>query len=700
MEKRLQHGRYVKLPTQHSFRLLEITNRGPPITFSLLNFEIGSHPDYTALSYTWGDPVYEDVLDAGNRSIYHPFPNQKRHGKLKVTSNLHDALLQLQRSGLTGYLWIDAICIDQSNAEERNHQVNMMCEIYEKASHVLVWLGKEDESASVVISLLHRLARCVQDVSPNLLDNLHFAHPLDFPPATNNPSALELRDIPDFTDEEDSAISVFLNRRWFRRIWIIQEVVLAAQTEVLWGTFTTSWKTFSDCINHWQYSIRSRLQGSIHPLTTGDTDPMAHSYIIRALSDFASGEIRSDLLKLPLETWLLDVGERSSTGAIFMMILRAGRSFRSKEPEDKVFGLLGLIQKAARVRNLAECSIKADYGKPVAQVYAEATFYMIREICDLLPLSMVSDRSRIQIQDLPSWAIDFSVNSLLSLGELSATIDQLNFNAGRGWPILPDYATVRGNTMCVRAHVLDEVVDTGEATSEVAGSSLEPYLAFTLRCPKTDLNGQNRVEVLWRTLIWDFGLSGNQHPASDDCSKSFRFWLLLHICKSIQEKVRTGTSRSECLLSMNKLVELALSDSTGLIPRLCEIRTTCDDNGVLEDGLDTDRLPPPNVLFCRSDSVLPITSSSEFASATSDSFMSNTRIYRTRKGYVGLGPFSTRKGDVVVIAAGGKIPFLLRPVESQEELRHQLMGETYVHGIMHGEAVRSSGIDWKEITLV
>jgi hypothetical protein len=108
---------------------------------------------------------------------------------------------------------------------------------------------------------------------------------------------------------------------------------------------------------------------------------------------------------MPLERRLFNLGERSSTGAISMLILRADRRFSPTEPQDKVFGLLGLIQKATRVRNLVECSIEADYGKSVAQVYAEATFYIIHDMHNLLPLSMVSDWSRVQIQDLPSWAI-------------------------------------------------------------------------------------------------------------------------------------------------------------------------------------------------------------------------------------------------------------------------------------------------------
>jgi hypothetical protein len=55
-------------------------------------------------SYTCGDPVNEHALETEIRYIYHSLPNQKRHGKLTVTPNLHDALLQIQCSGLTGYL--------------------------------------------------------------------------------------------------------------------------------------------------------------------------------------------------------------------------------------------------------------------------------------------------------------------------------------------------------------------------------------------------------------------------------------------------------------------------------------------------------------------------------------------------------------------------------------------------------------------
>jgi Heterokaryon incompatibility protein (HET) len=230
MENRLKYGRYVRLPAQNSFRLLKITNRGPPIQFSLWTFDIGSHPAYTALLYTCGDLVNEDALETENRWIYHPFLKQKANGKLTVTSNLYDALLQLQYSGLTGYLWVDAIYIAQSNPEERSHQVNMMCKIYKNASCVLVWLGKEDESAPVIVSLVHQLASCVQNASPYFVDQVAYAFSLGLLPSL---AVIERLGIPQFTNKENLIMSIFLNQQWFQRNWIIQEVALVAQAEML-----------------------------------------------------------------------------------------------------------------------------------------------------------------------------------------------------------------------------------------------------------------------------------------------------------------------------------------------------------------------------------------------------------------------------------------------------------------------------------
>lgn len=110
-------------------------------------------PPYSALSYTWkssndvsiDEPTHEIILNGESVTVYR---------------NLFHALLRLGQPPFRGKpVWIDFICIDQSNTEERNHQVDLMGEIYKHAEQVIIWLEDEgcdvDAAAKLIIELQH-----------------------------------------------------------------------------------------------------------------------------------------------------------------------------------------------------------------------------------------------------------------------------------------------------------------------------------------------------------------------------------------------------------------------------------------------------------------------------------------------------------------------------------------------------------------
>ena len=105
---------------------------GSEIRCTLFNASLKGAPDYRALSYTWGDSKLTSLIWVNG-------------DKIEVTGNLLAALkcLRFESSSLT--LWIDAICIDQSNVHERNEQVRRMRDIFEQALEVFVWLGEEKD---------------------------------------------------------------------------------------------------------------------------------------------------------------------------------------------------------------------------------------------------------------------------------------------------------------------------------------------------------------------------------------------------------------------------------------------------------------------------------------------------------------------------------------------------------------------------
>ncbi|KAH6611884.1 heterokaryon incompatibility protein-domain-containing protein, partial [Boeremia exigua] len=98
------------------------------------NISIGGSVLYTAVSYVWGD-------DSCLRSI------AINGVVVQVRNNLWQFLHQMRQDSHTGYLWIDALCIDQKNLEERSSQVAIMGKIYSGAANVFVWLGAATEAS-------------------------------------------------------------------------------------------------------------------------------------------------------------------------------------------------------------------------------------------------------------------------------------------------------------------------------------------------------------------------------------------------------------------------------------------------------------------------------------------------------------------------------------------------------------------------
>jgi Heterokaryon incompatibility protein (HET) len=136
---------------------------------------------YEALSYFWGsDDKTESITIVDDRN---------GDQELAITPNLHAALEQLQDRDIPRVIWIDAICIDQSEKVEKGHQLPLMAEIYARANRVIVWLGKTSDGSSEALEAI-RLA------AENPVDSLK-------------------------TDERmEKGISKLLKRSWFQRIWV------------------------------------------------------------------------------------------------------------------------------------------------------------------------------------------------------------------------------------------------------------------------------------------------------------------------------------------------------------------------------------------------------------------------------------------------------------------------------------------------
>ncbi len=125
-----------------------------PIRASLQNtpFMADNVPVFEALSYTWGCPSYPPKDFRWRLGLQGPLGHSQSVRSLAISSIL----------GQTRALWIDAICVNQQDFEERSQQVKRMAEIYSRTSKVLVWLGYASELTSVAIECLKEIVSHVE----------------------------------------------------------------------------------------------------------------------------------------------------------------------------------------------------------------------------------------------------------------------------------------------------------------------------------------------------------------------------------------------------------------------------------------------------------------------------------------------------------------------------------------------------------
>ena len=185
-EPELQPYEYDSLPTKTSIRLVTIArDRTYRYAMSMRTFELSEAPPYHALSYTWRNPhQWPELENEYGEPISHyedrhsgplTFKCDGRAIVVEPGQNLHEALLRFGSGRLLlnpmynvmehEYLWIDAICINQSAKAmtERKEQVLRMGKIYHKASSVLAWLGEDLPNTLMGLEVLVELEKIPMD---------------------------------------------------------------------------------------------------------------------------------------------------------------------------------------------------------------------------------------------------------------------------------------------------------------------------------------------------------------------------------------------------------------------------------------------------------------------------------------------------------------------------------------------------------
>jgi hypothetical protein len=183
---------------------------------------------YEAVSYVWGAPI-----------LTFPVHHIADGSQIFVTENL-DHVLRSQRHALdTCWLWADAMCIDQRNDREKEVQIPLMIDIYRGAKRVLAWLHQGDEAVERGMRCIDRISR--NPITPQTVFQEHGSH------------CSKLLDI-----------LKLANLTYFRRLWIVQEVVFNLDVTFICGKSELSWVRLAKGLNHiqsWSNSKEGRTLG-------------------------------------------------------------------------------------------------------------------------------------------------------------------------------------------------------------------------------------------------------------------------------------------------------------------------------------------------------------------------------------------------------------------------------------------------------
>lgn len=701
---------YTDLPTDRfHIRLLQIKNATPadknkgdwtvPITCNLTTFHFASAPPYRCLSYVWGAPNPEaQAIIINDRT-------------LRIQKNLLGFLRRLRAgsSDPDGYLWIDAICINQANLTERADQVGRMGYIYSRAAAVIAWLGYEydrvgdasdngedprdstledgaDDAVAFLKELAKRFRAWVEAGGQPWTTTQLSQHAFD---AKEVYDMLELKPVPMRTWR---ALAVLLDRAYFQRAWIVQEAALAKQMVFVLGFEVISW---DDLI---QVSIFLQASGWHLMLLyfmkpTGLSLPFGYLPLLFA-SLRSCCKLESvptslgGVVKLPTETmgYLPPAGlTKAQTYDFLARLIILSRSFGAGDPRDKVFAPLALTSLALARFNP---DLPQPYYTTTAQkVYVDITISILEHSSDLYILSQLEDASARHLPDLPSWCPDYSQ---VRHGPFT-DVPNLIYDCLKG---RTKFCTVdrEDRRVTLEGCFFDALERLPEHNLDVMfrARDFRPLMRFCVQHMPSKQGQQDRTEVLWRTLIGD--CDGSSCPASSETAGCFKRNIQL-----VEAINRYGDRQRAEIPAIDDWSDCALFDelqasspaAQAAIPSARELQDFAEEWRLIMAGSPSE-LPKAKT----------VASPSDIFALASGRVYGRRRLFLSSKGVLGLAPASARKDDQVWFLSGGKVPFILRPELDRSGRRtFSLIGEAYVHGYMFGQVLKEDPI-FQEVDLM
>lgn len=572
-------------------------------------------------------------------------------------------------------VWIDAVCINQWDMEEKGWQVRLMGDIYQQAFGVLAWLGAATDSSDTVIDYLNVLGKkaeaCGLHLGPG--DCLEIWQAMMTTPSYMNDStevvlttwldgkllqvskhALKslLDSISGWESQDQLLPTADLNRlvrrAWWGRVWVLQEIALPNRAYFACGTKRIHRRTFRAAFNAY-YALWNTLASSLQQqqsLTAYQSEIVfmaTHkAHVMLSMSNVYRME------RFPLVALL----RATCVGSVHHLQQDGYQHLESTDQRDKIFALLGLASDRQELETLG---VFPDYTRSKQEIYMVTMAALLRQgHISIFSLCRASETS----SDLPSWAPDWSLPMPETLQDVQPDHITLypRFNASGSSS--QDQLNISTNIRqleetSIMANIYEKIRQIGDVPRiPDTGTCIFPihwlYEILRLTYESKDIYADftERLQAVVRASHTSTGYGGNTKVGRVN-----RFFDALPIFK---RGIRDITRRDIRVHLWNFLTSQTVK---ALLKSKCAVPAR-----LINDFM---RITPKRSPFV------------------------------TEKGHIGISSQQVRQGDIVALIGGAQVPFVLR---RRGNGRYTIVSEAYVDGIMDGEAARDGS--WEQIKLV
>lgn len=612
------------------------------------SFEASKSLDYAALSYVWGTAAATAEINInGNNWL--------------ITENLAVALRSLpnvikQKEELSSikFLWVDAICIDQTDQNEKTHQVQLMYDIYSAARLTIAWLGDDHCKEGASLDNIKILASYLEPIQ-----NQAHTMPWHRPQRTRFHTFNRMREHLNRDSVTRLAVSQVLQSALWQRVWILQETVAPKDLFYAYGNGLVHWRDMFTFLHIW----------AEFELDDTDVDPSRVERVTLAA--------QSPLKMLWERQRRAEVTRQQRTFIDLLQVVR--HRLHASDSRDLVYSILHLVDKNELIPEYNNISYR--------QVVVECMREFIRTaprsglLATSSPFSIIlgeAQRKDVDQLDIPSWAPDWRYAALPS-------INQRRFGRDPGMDIWGEakwncfHARVKagatpgeqivGDAMVLDGHILGTLdsVTSRLLPDTALNDWFNEFNTLLKNRPNTGIQpvkeeGEVRHAIMCYSAIacsdhfadslfsddhldpsrisfagdtFDVGSYAQHHRAEYDGQ-------LRRVHPRIQKGYRIRGPACRTLLAYKRLRGF---------------------RNMRMLGFDHVRLGELAGRYCN------LLNHSVWR-----------RAYVTADGWAGIGPGNAQAGDLIC-AVTSPIPILLRPL-GQNQYRY--LGEVYIYGLMHG----------------